>query len=167
MSVAAVAPPSSRAMRWLPMLFIGLGISMVIMDATIVNVSLPSIIRELEIGSIDAEWINAIYSLVFAALLIIAGRLGDRVGRRLVFMLGAVVFGVASIVAARTGSGGTEESSQRQSPSLRRIARRRIATAASASRRPIGLGVSRCPRRSHRNQSRGQTWSCNGNGGRR
>jgi EmrB/QacA subfamily drug resistance transporter len=105
MSIAAVAPPSSRAMRWLPMLFIGLGISMVIMDATIVNVSLPSIIRELEIGSIDAEWINAIYSLVFAALLIIAGRLGDRVGRRLVFMLGAVVFGVASIVAARTGSG--------------------------------------------------------------
>jgi EmrB/QacA subfamily drug resistance transporter len=105
MSIAAVAPPSSRAMRWLPMLFIGLGISMVIMDATIVNVSLPSIIRDLEIGSIDAEWINAIYSLVFAALLIIAGRLGDRVGRRLVFMLGAVVFGVASIVAARTGSG--------------------------------------------------------------
>ena len=87
------------------MLFIGLGISMVIMDATIVNVSLPSIIRELQIGSIDAEWINAIYSLVFAALLIIAGRLGDRVGRRLVFILGAIVFGVASIVAARTGSG--------------------------------------------------------------
>ena len=60
------------------MLFIGLGISMVIMDATIVNVSLPSIIRDLQIGSIDAEWVNAIYSLVFAALLIIAGRLGDR-----------------------------------------------------------------------------------------
>jgi EmrB/QacA subfamily drug resistance transporter len=105
MSSVSVAAPSSRVMRWLPMLFIGLGISMVIMDATIVNVSLPSIIRELQIGSIDAEWINAIYSLVFAALLIIAGRLGDRIGRRLVFMSGAVVFGVASIVAARTGSG--------------------------------------------------------------
>jgi EmrB/QacA subfamily drug resistance transporter len=105
MSSVSVAAPSSRVMRWLPMLFIGLGISMVIMDATIVNVSLPSIIRELQIGSIDAEWINAIYSLVFAALLIIAGRLGDRIGRRLVFMSGAVVFGVASVVAARTGSG--------------------------------------------------------------
>lgn len=100
-----LAEPQSRLRRWLPMLFIGLGISMVIMDATIVNVSLPSIIRDLQIGSIDAEWINAIYSLVFAALLIIAGRLGDRVGRRLVFVLGAVVFGGASIVAARTGSG--------------------------------------------------------------
>jgi EmrB/QacA subfamily drug resistance transporter len=87
------------------MLFIGLGTALIIMDATIVNVSLPSIIRELDINSIDAEWVNAIYSLVFAALLIVAGRLGDRVGRRLMFVSGAVVFGIASIVAARTGSG--------------------------------------------------------------
>lgn len=79
------------------MLFIGLGISMVVMDATIVNVSLPSIIRDLGIDSIDAEWINAIYSLVFAALLIIAGRLGDRIGRRALFVAGAAVFGVASV----------------------------------------------------------------------
>ncbi len=95
----------SRRTRWLPMLFIGLGTALIIMDATIVNVSLPSIIRELDINSIDAEWVNAIYSLVFAALLIVAGRLGDRVGRRLMFVSGAVVFGVASIIAARTGSG--------------------------------------------------------------
>ncbi len=87
------------------MLFIGLGTALIIMDATIVNVSLPSIIRELKINSIDAEWVNAIYALVFAALLIIAGRVGDRVGRRLLFTLGAVVFGVASIVAAKTGDG--------------------------------------------------------------
>lgn len=87
------------------MLFIGLGISMVIMDATIVNVSLPSIIRELGIDSVDAEWVNAIYSLVFAALLIIFGRIGDRFGRRRVFILGAIVFGVASMLAARTDSG--------------------------------------------------------------
>jgi len=89
------------------MLFIGLGTALIIMDATIVNVSLPSIIRDLQIGSIDAEWVNAIYSLVFAALLIIAGRLGDRVGRRLMFVSGAVVFGIASLVAARTGDGSS------------------------------------------------------------
>jgi EmrB/QacA subfamily drug resistance transporter len=87
------------------MIFIGLGTALIIMDATIVNVSLPSIIRDLQINSIDAEWVNAIYALVFAALLIIAGRLGDRVGRRLMFVLGAVVFGIASMVAARTGDG--------------------------------------------------------------
>jgi EmrB/QacA subfamily drug resistance transporter len=90
---------------WTPMLFIGLGTAMFIMDATIVNVSLPSIINDLGISSIDAEWVNAVYALVFAGLLIIAGRVGDRIGRRLVFISGAVVFGVASVVAARTGDG--------------------------------------------------------------
>jgi len=91
--------------HWTPMIFIGLGTALIIMDATIVNVSLPSIIRELQITSVDAEWVNAIYSLVFAALLIVAGRLGDRLGRRLMFVSGAVVFGIASVVAARTGDG--------------------------------------------------------------
>ena len=90
---------------WVPMLFIGLGTALFIMDATIVNVSLPSIIRDLGISSVDAEWVNAVYALIFAALLIIAGRLGDRIGRRLVFVIGAVIFGVASIIAARTGDG--------------------------------------------------------------
>ncbi len=106
MTEANGATPEARERAsWTPMLFIGLGTALIIMDATIVNVSLPSIIRELNIGSIDAEWVNAIYSLVFAALLIVAGRLGDRVGRRLMFVSGAVVFGVASLVAARTGDG--------------------------------------------------------------
>ena len=91
--------------HWTPMIFIGLGTALIIMDATIVNVSLPSIIRELQITSVDAEWVNAIYSLVFAALLIVAGRLGDRLGRRRMFVSGAVVFGIASVVAARTGDG--------------------------------------------------------------
>jgi len=84
---------------------IGLGVAVFIMDATIINVSLPSIITDLGITSVDAEWVNAMYSLVFAALLIIFGRFGDRVGRRTVFIGGAVVFGVASILAARTDSG--------------------------------------------------------------
>jgi EmrB/QacA subfamily drug resistance transporter len=87
------------------MLFIGLGVALIVMDATIVNVSIPSIITELKITSIDSEWVNSIYSLVFAALLIIFGRLGDRIGRRTVFVAGAVVFAIASILAATTGSG--------------------------------------------------------------
>jgi EmrB/QacA subfamily drug resistance transporter len=87
------------------MLFIGLGTAMIIMDATIVNVSLPSMIADLGLSSIDAEWVNAVYALTFAALLIIFGRVGDRVGRRLVFVLGAVVFVGASIYAAASRSG--------------------------------------------------------------
>ena len=89
---------------WLPMLFIGLGTALIIMDATIVNVSLPSIIADLGLSSIDAEWVNAIYALTFAALLIIFGRIGDRVGRRLIFVLGAAVFVAASIYAASSRS---------------------------------------------------------------
>ena len=95
----------TRKNTWVPMLFIGLGVALIIMDATIVNVSLPSIIRDLNINSIDAEWVNAIYSLTFAALLIVMGGLGDRFGRRLLFVLGAGVFLVSSVVAARTASG--------------------------------------------------------------
>ena len=89
---------------WTPMLFIALGIAMVIMDTTIVNVSLPTIIEDLDVSSIDAEWVQAIYALVFAALLIIFGRLGDRYGRRRVFLIGAVVFGAASVLAALSGT---------------------------------------------------------------
>ena len=87
------------------MIFIGLGLALIVMDATIINVSLPSIIADLEITSVDAEWIGAIYALVFAALLIIFGRLGDRYGRRKVFLLGAMVFTVASLVAAVAPTG--------------------------------------------------------------
>lgn len=87
------------------MLFISLGVALIIMDATIVNVILPSIISDLGINSIDAEWINAVYSLTFAAFLIVAGRLGDRFGRRRVFVIGAIVFGLSSIAAALSTSG--------------------------------------------------------------
>lgn len=91
---------------WAPMIFIGLGLAMVIADTTIVNVSLPTIIKDLGLNSIDSEWIQAIYALVFAALLIIFGRFGDRVGRRKVFLAGAVVFALASVLAATTQTGG-------------------------------------------------------------
>ena len=88
------------------MIFIGLGVALIIMDASIVNVILPSIIRGLKINSIDAEWINATYSLTFAAFLIVMGRLGDRFGRRRIFMLGAGLFAISSIAAASATSGG-------------------------------------------------------------
>ncbi len=101
---AAVARPAGPA-QWFPMIFIGLAISLVIMDATIVNVSLPAIITDLHVSSIDAEWINAIYSLVFATFLIMFGRLGDRFGRRRLMVIGVSVFALASAVAGLSGSG--------------------------------------------------------------
>ncbi len=99
----AQAPDADRR-RWLGLIVIGLGISMIIVDATIVNVAVPAIIRDLHLTSTDAQWVNEVYALVFAALLLTWGRLADRVGRRRVFLAGVAVFVVASLLAAISGS---------------------------------------------------------------
>lgn len=86
--------------------FIALGVAMIIVDATIVNVAIPTIIRDLNTNAVTAEWVNSAYSLVFAALLITLGRLGDMVGRRRLFLIGTVWFVLASVVAATAQSSG-------------------------------------------------------------
>ncbi len=92
--------------RWVAMPFIALGVAMIIVDATIVNVAIPTIIRDLNTTASSAEWVNSIYSLVFAALLITLGRVGDMYGRRRLFMTGTIWFVVASLVAATASSSG-------------------------------------------------------------
>ena len=91
--------------KWLPMPFVALGVSMIIVDATIVNVAVPTIIRELHVSANTAEWFNSIYSLVFASLLITLGHTGDVWGRRKLFATGVVVFVAASLVAATAPTG--------------------------------------------------------------
>lgn len=86
--------------RWIALCFLALGVSMIILDATVVNVAIPTMVRDLGLSTNDAEWINAAYSLTFASLLILFGRLSDRFGRRLIFTLGIVVFVVASMLVA-------------------------------------------------------------------
>ena len=77
---------------------------MIIVDATVVNVAIPTIIGDLGLRATDAEWMNTIYSLVFAALLISVGRAGDRWGRRLFFFAGVTLFVLSSLWAARAWS---------------------------------------------------------------
>ncbi|MCO5992338.1 MFS transporter [Actinoallomurus rhizosphaericola] len=91
--------------RWLGMVVISLAVSLIIVDATIVNVMLPRIVAELRLTTTGAEWVTSIYSLVFAALLIPFGRAADAYGRRRMIVLGTVVFVVASVLAALSGSG--------------------------------------------------------------
>ncbi len=91
--------------HWLPLVAVALGVSLIIMDATIVNVALPVIINDLSLNSAQAEWINAVYSLMFAALLITFGRLGDLHGRRTLFMYGMVLFAAASAGAGLATDG--------------------------------------------------------------
>ena len=99
----ALGAPGRR--RWLGMVIIGLGVSLIIVDATIVNVMLPRVVADLSLTTAGAEWVTSIYSLVFAALLIPFGMAGDVYGRRRMFVLGTAVFVAASLLAAASGSG--------------------------------------------------------------
>lgn len=91
--------------RWLGLAMLSVGVAMIIVDATIVNVAIPSIISDLDLDSTTAEWINTVYALVFAALLITLGRIGDVFGRRRLYLLGLGVFGVASVLAGAAPTG--------------------------------------------------------------
>ncbi|WP_067572935.1 MFS transporter [Nocardia acidivorans] len=86
--------------KWLTLGVLALGLSMVVLDGTIVSVSLPVIIDQLSLNFTQAQWVTSIYAVVLAALLITSGRLGDRFGRRNLFALGVLVFLAGSVLAA-------------------------------------------------------------------
>jgi EmrB/QacA subfamily drug resistance transporter len=91
--------------RWIALIFLALGVSMIILDATVVNVAIPTMITDLGLTTTDAEWVNASYALAFASLLILFGRLADRFGRKRLFVLGVILFTAASaLVAASSGA---------------------------------------------------------------
>src|SRR4051795_9390334 len=76
------------------------------LDTTIVNVALPTLVRELHTSTTQLEWIVDAYNLVFAALVLAAGNLGDRVGRKGVLLAGLGVFGAATIAGGLGESPG-------------------------------------------------------------
>ncbi len=96
-----------------------LGSSLAFIDGTVVNVALPALQREFNATAFEAQWVIESYALLLAALLLVGGSLGDRFGRRRIFMIGVAIFAAASIacglastvqqlIAARTlqGAGG-------------------------------------------------------------
>jgi EmrB/QacA subfamily drug resistance transporter len=91
--------------RWLAAIVLIVGALMDMIDVTIVNVALPSIRRDLHASATQLEWVVSGYMLAFAASLIIAGNLGDKFGRKRVFLSGAALFGLASLAAGLSGSG--------------------------------------------------------------
>lgn len=93
--------------RWAALAFLALGVSMIILDATVVNVAIPTMVQDLGLTTSDAEWVSAAYSLTFASLLILSGRIADRSGRKLLFMIGVVVFVAASVLVAASDSANT------------------------------------------------------------
>jgi EmrB/QacA subfamily drug resistance transporter len=76
------------------------------LDNTVLNIALPTLVRDLHATDTELEWIVDAYALVFGGLLLVAGSLGDRIGRRGVFLTGLVVFGVGSALSAFSGSPG-------------------------------------------------------------
>src|SRR5664280_2919220 len=82
--------------KWLVLVAASLGLLLVVIDSTIVNISIPAMIAGLGTDLPHVEWVLNSYTLVFAALLIPAGRLGDMFGRKRVFMIGLALFGLFS-----------------------------------------------------------------------
>ena len=86
------------ARRWLVLAIVGAAFFMTILDVTIVNVALPSLGRSLRASDSGLSWVLTAYSLTFGCLLLLGGRAADLLGRRRVFLVGLVLFVVASLV---------------------------------------------------------------------
>src|SRR3989475_5466197 len=86
----------ARANPWITLLVLCLGFFRVLLDLTIVNIAIPSIIDGLKAGLDQILWVLNAYTLTYAVLLITAGRLGDRFGQRNIFVIGLALFTVAS-----------------------------------------------------------------------
>ena len=100
-----IVNPSHPARRWLGLVAIALGVALIVVDTTIVNVIVPSIVRGLGVTSAQAQWIQESYAIVFAALLLLVGRVADILGARRVFLAGVLVFGVTSLLAGLAPTG--------------------------------------------------------------
>src|SRR5215213_6356103 len=90
--------PKSGQRLGLALVLITIAQLMVVLDATIANIALPFIGKDLDISGINLTWIVTGYTLVFGGLLLLGGRLADLYGRRRIFMIGLVVFAVASML---------------------------------------------------------------------
>ncbi len=92
------AAPDSR--RWLALYVLCAGMLMIVLDATIVNVALPSIQDSLDFSQSNLAWVVNAYLIPFGGLLLLAGRMGDLLGQRRVFLVGLAIFTMASLACA-------------------------------------------------------------------
>jgi len=94
----AAAQPDPR--RWVTLAIITVAVVIVSLDNTILNVAIPTILRDFHTTLPSLQWVITGYALTFATLLIIGGRLGDIYGHRRMFIVGAALFGTGSLIAA-------------------------------------------------------------------
>src|SRR5689334_10852251 len=103
---AALSPTTSQDRKGLALLLLAAAQFVVVLDASIVNVALPSIGRDLHFSQNDLSWVVNAYTLTFGGFLLLGGRLADLLGRRRLFIVGLVVFALASFAGGIAQSAG-------------------------------------------------------------
>ncbi len=92
--------------KWIPLIVLSLALTIIILDTTILNVSLRTIIDDLHTNIQSMQWVITAYSLMLAAFTITGGRLGDLFGRKKMFVVGAIIFAVGSFITSISHSVG-------------------------------------------------------------
>ena len=103
---AGESPPGADPRRWLALTVIAVAQLMVVLDATVVNIALPSAQRELGISDADRQWMITAYTLTFGGLLLLGGRLADFAGRKRTFIIGLLGFAGASALGGLATTAG-------------------------------------------------------------
>ena len=99
-------PEAIHARRWWTLSVLCLSLIIVIIGNTVLNVALPTLVRELGATSTQLQWMVDAYGLVFAGLLLTSGALGDRYGRKGALTIGLLIFGTGSALAAASNASG-------------------------------------------------------------
>src|SRR3954447_27008593 len=102
----SISSLSDERRRWASLMVVCLAQLMIVLDVTIVNVALPSIQHDLHFSQANLTWVVNAFLVTFGSLLLLAGRLGDLVGRKRVFLVGVVTFTVASLLCGVAPSEG-------------------------------------------------------------
>ncbi|MDX2376786.1 MFS transporter [Microbacterium sp. LRZ72] len=100
----STAPTPTNRGHWLTLVVVGLAQLMVVLDATVVNVALPSAQADLGFSDGQRQWIITAYSLAFGSLLLLGGRLSDLMGRKRTFIIGLIGFALASALGGAAGT---------------------------------------------------------------
>ncbi len=97
---------SSEKYRWWALVFLAVGLAIVIIDNSVLNVAIPYILRDLNTSFDAIQWVISGYALIIATILITVGRVGDVFGRKRIFMVGIVLFAVGSFIASIAKNAG-------------------------------------------------------------